>query len=367
MTQIGIIGAGLAGVGVAHALAGGDALAAAAPEAVPPEEDVRVTILEKSRGVGGRAATRRREGTTYYYDHGANYVKEADDRTVRLIHELGEDGLVGFREPVWPFDGEGGVSESDREPETKYTWETGITQFAKRLLAETDAEVRHSTRAAGLSGAAGAWTVRDTDGETHGPFDAVVCTPPAPQTAQLVAETNATDGSVADETTSALSDRLSELPFRTTRTVIAGYERRLDRPWYALVNTDGDHAVGWLAREECKTGHVPDGETMLILQMAPAYSERTYDDPIETVGPDAAERAAELVGESWLADPAWLDDQGWRYAQPDASLVGSAERDELASAGVFLAGDWLVPDGKGRVHEAYWQGVGVAERVSDAV
>ena len=104
MTHIGIVGAGMAGVGAADALAGTDA---------------SVTILEKSRGVGGRAATRRRNNCRY--DHGANYVKGDDDRTSDLIRDLGEEGLVELTAPVWPFEADGEITPSDRDPERKYT------------------------------------------------------------------------------------------------------------------------------------------------------------------------------------------------------------------------------------------------------
>ena len=377
--RIGIVGAGVAGCGVAHALAGGDALRAVEPAAAL-DTDVQVTVLEKSRGVGGRAATRRRDGTTYYYDHGANYVKEADERTVELLHALGEDGLVAFEEPVWPFTGDGEISESQREPEPKFTWETGITQFAKRLLGETDATVRKGTRAVSAT-YDDAWTVRDADGATHGPFDALVVTPPAPQTARLLGETtvessdaarsdmvrsaDATQSDHLAETVTALQDRVADVPFRTTRTAVLGYDEPLDREWYALVNTDGAHEIGWLAREECKDGHVPPGENVLIAQMAPDYSERTYDDASDAVANDAAERVATLLDEPRLAEPAWTDDQGWRYAQPNETLTDTPLTDRAARAGLFLAGDWLVPDGKGRVHEAYWRGTRVARDVAD--
>lgn len=44
--EIRVVGAGMAGAGVAHSLR---------------EADADVTVLEKSRGVGGRAATRRKK------------------------------------------------------------------------------------------------------------------------------------------------------------------------------------------------------------------------------------------------------------------------------------------------------------------
>jgi predicted NAD/FAD-dependent oxidoreductase len=69
MTDIGIVGAGAAAAAATHVL----------DETVP---DASITVLEKSGGVCGRAATRRRGEVTY--DYGANYLKADDDRVVDL-------------------------------------------------------------------------------------------------------------------------------------------------------------------------------------------------------------------------------------------------------------------------------------------
>jgi len=91
-------------------------------------------------------------------------------------------------------------------------------------------------------------------------------------------------------------------------------------PYYGLVNTDKAHAVGWLSRDECKSGHVPDGETLLIVQANHEWSVEHYDaDPAENVAM-LAEHAADIVGDDRLADPAWTDYRGWRYAQPETGV-----------------------------------------------
>ncbi|WP_425600864.1 NAD(P)/FAD-dependent oxidoreductase [Halobaculum rubrum] len=368
MAHLGIVGAGLAGAGAAYALR---------------STDHDVTILEKSRGVGGRAATRRRDGCRY--DHGANYVKLPDERTGDLIRDLGEDGLVDIEEPVWTFGADGEITPGDGDDEHKYIWETGITQFAKRLLAETDTEVRKTTRAesivrdggaAGRDGGGGSdgtvetdgdagstWTVTDTDGDDHGPFDALLLTPPAPQTADLLAATEWSDdgGTLAD-----LHAAVAATEFRTVRTLVLHYPFELDVPWYGLVDVDKAHDVGWLSREECKRGHVPDGEGLLIVQMSPEWSSEHYDDPLEEAADAAAALAADLVGDDRLTEPDWVDDQGWRYALPNEELDGDGAAEAVAAAedaGLFLAGDWVA--GRGRVAEALWNGVGAGESIAE--
>ena len=339
-----IVGAGLAAAGMADALS---------------EEGISITVLEKSRGVGGRAATRRRNGCRY--DHGANYIKDSDERTRELLESLGTDGLVDIDAPVWPFDADGRISESERPEAHKWTWEAGITQLAKRLFGRTDAEIRKETRVDALREDPAGWTISDTDGTTHGPFDAVVLTPPAPQTADLLRATELIDG---EDDLAAATDAVDQVPYRTIRSLLLHYPFEIDRPYYAVVNDDREHDIGWLARESCKPGHVPAGEELLVVQMAPDWSTANYDTALDDAASEVAETAAQLLGDDRLTEPDWVDDQGWRYALPDAGVDSEAVA-PLEAHGLYVAGDWVV--GEGRAHEALWCGVDVGERLAAAL
>ncbi|WP_336024928.1 NAD(P)/FAD-dependent oxidoreductase [Halobellus salinisoli] len=360
-TRVGIVGAGAAGVGAAYALR---------------ETDAEVTIFEKSGGVCGRAATRRKHGC--HYDHGANYVQATDDRTADLLERLGRSGLVEIDEPVWTFDAAGTVAPGDDRESRKYTWTAGITQLAKRLLARTDATVHRRTRIAEIHVDGDAdprvWSLVAADGDVHGPFDVVLLTPPAPQTAALLRAT-AWD----DPRRERLAAAVDAVPYRTIRTVVLHYPFRETYPWYGLVNTDREHAIGWLSREECKRGHVPDGESLLVVQMSPEWSRRRYDDPLSAVVDDVADRVATLIEDDRYRDPDWTDDQGWRYALPDdaadeSPIDDAADEspiddvatesllDEAADAGLCVAGDWVA--GEGRVPAALWNGYETGERIA---
>ena len=363
MTSIGIVGAGAAAAAATYVL----------DETVP---NVEITVLEKSGGVCGRAATRRRGEVTY--DYGANYVKSDDERVVELLTErLPSDGLVDVTDPIYTFDAGGTVSEGRDADEHKWTYRAGLTQVAKRLFAETDATVHRRTRVEGVgrddsadgeTDESAQWRLTDADGETWGPFDVLLLNPPAPQTAELLATAG------ADWDTQARADLESaarDVEYRTIWTALLHYPFELDRPYYALVNTDREHEVGWVAREECKPGHVPDGESLLVVQMSPGWSTARYDDPLSAVGADVADRVATLLDDDRYREPDWTDDQGWRYALPDADDVSrftDAAVDEsvlapVAEEGLHVAGDWVA--GEGRVTAALWNGYDVGERIAE--
>jgi len=109
--QIGIVGAGAAAAAAAHTIDG-----------TPTETEI--TVLEKSRGLGGRAATRRRDDVVYEY--GANYVTSDDERVVELLTEtLDTEGLVDVTDPIWTFDRTGRVSPGDDRDDHRWTYRQG--------------------------------------------------------------------------------------------------------------------------------------------------------------------------------------------------------------------------------------------------
>jgi predicted NAD/FAD-dependent oxidoreductase len=343
--RVAIVGTGVAACGVADVL---------------DETDREVVLFDKARGVSGRAATRRKHDCRY--DHGANYVKPgSDDGFTEVLESFGGDGMHDIEESVWVHDAEGTI-ESGRDSDTrKWTYEAGITQFAKRVLDATDATVHLETRIEHLERAASSdgtdpWSLVDADGDRYDGFDSVVLTPPAPQTAALLAATE-----WGDDRLEHVHAAVDAVDYRTIRTLVLHFDFREDYPWYALVDPDQDHPVGWLSREECKPGHVPDGESLLVAQMSPDWSVEHYDDATETAASDAAALVADLLEDDRYRDPDWVDSQGWRYALPE-----DAARDDVRAAedaGLFCAGDWIVGDG--RVHRAFENGRTVGDRLVD--
>ena len=342
MPAIGIVGAGAAAAAATLVL----------DTAVP---DAEITVLEKSGGLCGRAATRRHGDLVY--DYGANYVKSEDDRVVELLTEtLDDEGLVDASEPIYTFDESGTVSPGRDADEHKWSYRSGLTQIAKRLFGRTGATVHRRTRVETVAREDESWRLVDSDGGSWGPFDALVLNPPAPQTAALLAEAE-----WDSPRRTALREAAEAVPYRTVWTAVLHYPFEIDRPYYGLVNTDKDHAVGWISREECKAGHVPDGESLLVVQAGGEWSSEHYGDDPESNVAELAGHAADIVGDDRLRSPAWTDHQGWRYALPEAGVdrgpLDSAEADDL-----YCLGDWVA--GEARVHAALRNGLDVGERIA---
>ncbi|MEM9726145.1 MAG: FAD-dependent oxidoreductase [Pseudomonadota bacterium] len=159
-THVAVIGAGVAGCACARAL---------------QDSGLRVTVFEKSRGVGGRLATRRPFGLEdpLGIDHGAPIAlpTAGDPNSLAQLRRLGapfhdgaQDGVVG---------------------------RAGMSDLARRLAAPEGGEtlrIEFETEIAEVARGDDDWLLRSTDGASHGPFDAVVAAAPAAQTRALLGD-----------------------------------------------------------------------------------------------------------------------------------------------------------------------------------
>ncbi|MEL7488843.1 MAG: FAD-dependent oxidoreductase, partial [Pseudomonadota bacterium] len=150
MQNAAVIGAGAAGLVCA------DRLAAAG---------VEVVVFEKSRGIGGRLATRRRGD--FAFDHGAPYFDVSSASTRALVDRLrAEDAATEWGDDRWI-----GLP--------------GMSGLLKPIARNLD--VRPQKRVAELARETHGWRIAFEDGETTEEFDGVAVAIPAPQATTLVA------------------------------------------------------------------------------------------------------------------------------------------------------------------------------------
>lgn len=344
MTKIGLVGAGASSAAAAYSLS-------------KEVADAEIQVLEKSGGVCGRAATRRRGDVTF--DYGANYLKDADSRVNDLVtRELDSEGLQEIEEPVWVFDERGEVGPGREVDEVKRVYRRGLTQLAKRLLDEADADVHRDTRVESLEKTRDGWVVYDDTEGVWGEYDAVVLNPPAPQTSEILQRSTFPDEDRRDK----LARAAECIRYRTIYTAVLGYGFPIDRPYYGLVNEDKRHEVGWISREECKPGHVPDGDCVLVVQANHDWSVERFDEPEADNTAELARLAAEVLDDDSLRNPGWSFGHGWRYALTE----GKIDDDALEAAeeyDLYVTGDWVA--GRARLHAAVRKGLETGERVAE--
>jgi renalase len=340
MTSVAIIGAGSSGLTAAHTLqdAGWD-----------------VRIFEKSRGVGGRTATRKRAG--FIYDHGAQYIRQGSAESVALITErFRTPDLIDIEKPVWIFDGSGTIQEGDpkQNAEPKWSYRSGLTALAKSMAEGLN--IQPETQISQLRQTGQGWELTASDGAKFSDFEKVLVTIPANQAATLLQASP-----LANEVRTTLCTYLEQAHYASLISVTLGYRvRPLVRPYYALVNTDKAHTISWLAWEHEKAAErAPDGMGLLIAQMAPQYSKEHWQAADEAIYTEVAQQVASLLKEP-LALPFFSDLQRWRYALPIEKADGERLNMLAMPLGLAFCGDAFVG---GRVHLAMEHGILVSRQM----
>ena len=319
-----MIGAGLSGLVFARNMA----------------DVAEVTVFEKSRGFGGRMATRRQNG--FQFDHGAQFFTAKSASFQEFLVPWLDVGVVARWDARF-VEFEGSEINSSRtwcdEP-AHYVGVPGMNALG-RALAET-LEVRTETRIESIDGQAGAWCLRDADGQDLGVFDWVVSSIPAVQVAALLPRSFAHLQSV------------EQRHMLGCYALMLGYDEPLPLEWDAALVREAD--ISWISQD----GSKPDrgGNTLLVqatnrwAEDHMALDERTVTEhmlaEIRRVTGFAPESARHVVLHRW------------RYAntpkqEGPASLIDPGQK-------LAAMGDWCI---HGRVEAAYLSGQDAAERIRD--
>ncbi|MFK7864880.1 MAG: NAD(P)/FAD-dependent oxidoreductase [Pseudohongiellaceae bacterium] len=164
--SIAIIGAGLAGIALAQELKG----------------FAKVTLFEKSRGVGGRMSNRRHDLARF--DHGAQFftARSKEFRTA-ISAALELKSIEEWTPKILTL-------EANQEPykrewfEPHFRGASGMNSLAKTLAK--DLSIQTGVEVKALSSESSGWVIEDQSGCQSSHFDWVVCSAPAPQATNLL-------------------------------------------------------------------------------------------------------------------------------------------------------------------------------------
>lgn len=318
--QIGVIGAGIAGLSCATAL---------------QQAGFQVRVFDKARGPAGRMSTRR--GDPWQWDHGAQYFTAHDPAFRAEVAQWERAGVAAqWQLDVRRFDA--GISSSCGVTE-RFVGTPRMTAPAAWLAAKLALASDVQIDAVRRDGAR--WRLHAKGaGELDGDYDALVLALPAPQAAPLLRDVAPHHAALADATT-----------MQGCWALMLQYEGPLALGFEAAFVNQGP--LRWVARDNAKPGRA--GAESWLLHASAEWSEAHLEC-------DAAEVAALLLAAfAQLGGPApqgWSAHR-WRYAS------SAPARTEVCiwepGQGLGLCGDWL---NGGTVEAAWLSGRALARRIT---
>lgn len=337
---IAIIGAGIAG------LTAGTILAKAGHH---------VTVFEKSRGFGGRLATRYGGPKgNQRMDHGFSYLPKGGDEFNAFLSSLAEAGLLTeWTDHLALHDGTVLYPEHpafERSP--LYVAPKGLNAVGRHLSryvdVVTEKKVGGITLVAPNKTRKSSWVVNFADGSVF-EADAVVVALPATQ-AEAVVQTSQDEWGIR-----YLIRKLSDVVYESGFTLMAGYGERAKPEWNGILCQNSDLSL--ITNENSKR---PDlSETVLVAHSSAGFAAANITAESESVAKAMIQALAPVAGE-WAAFPKWHQLHLWRYRKP-VTPVDDVPYLELERSDARLAviGDYF--GGAHPVEAAYLSGKRLAE------
>ena len=346
MMTVAVIGAGMAG------LTCGRMLQAAGYE---------VTWFEKSRGVGGRLATRRL-ASGGWVDHGVRYWVDQGGGLQTLTQELLTQGILH----EWPAKGFFWAGGLQPKPGMVYCGDRGVNAIAKHLAHGCDIRRQHRVNA--LAKTASGWQlIADSpDGPIKFQADAVVLAIPAPQVLPLLQPLGAAEG-------------LASVEYAPCLSLMATYETL---PEVLLLDhglgwhISADHSVlSWLSLDSSKClNRLAD--PIVLLQSQAGFADQ-YLRRLDTLVPDRVameallnETAAQMLTAAATIVPGLDQPQNHRLHRWRYSVVSQPHRDTLFKtqwSSLVCCGDWCTTDDTTNLEAAHRSGRAAAALIKTAV
>ncbi|MBE9187853.1 FAD-dependent oxidoreductase [Microcoleus sp. LEGE 07076] len=315
-----------------------------------------VAVVEKSRGPGGRVATRRVQGSRA--DHGARYLERRGEAVQALIDvlvdrqilKLWTDIVAEFRQAeMFSIPSDCYVAPAGMNAVGKYIAEGLDIWYGRRVktLARTDSQM---------------WRIslEVTDDNLETPQElfakAVVVAIPAPQALMFL---DSEIGCSRD-----FLDKLRSVEYDPCMTVMAGYsaERESDlsnlNPQWKSVSFPDNSDLAWVGWDSSK--RLDPQQPVFVVHSSASFADRHLESTdLPTVGQELLDRTSEYLM-PWLNQPEWLQVHRWRYAFCRNPLPVSC----LPAEGILplvCAGDLC---GEGQIEAALRSGLAAASWVN---
>lgn len=337
MTDVAVIGAGMAGLVCAQQLR---------------QAGYSVVVVEKSRGLGGRVATRRLHGTCA--DHGACYLKPKGELLGQFVDLLSARNILEiWTDTVYEFNADASLSQPT-SPSPRYVAPQGMSAVAKFLAQGLDILLNQRVIAITPT-PENNWRLTLESSNEELTANALVVAIPAPQAVALLEPL----GNGFLDT--VFLDNLRSIEFYPCISAIAGYPPN-SQPlpqWKALSFVD-DTDLAWIGLDSSKRPN-PQQPHFVVQSSANFAQLHLESADLHSAGQYMLQRAAQTLAIPWLENPDWMQVHRWRYAFPK-SFWHEAFLSAATPLPLVCCGDWC---GGNLVEGAMLSGIAAAVEINN--
>lgn len=323
---IGIVGAGIAGLTAGRLLS---------------KEGHEVTIFEKSRGFGGRMATRYAgKEDSVKLDHGIPYFKAESKEFQAFTAELLEKEIIKlWGNKLFFYNGEDLISKSPfASNDPIYASIDGMNSIGKYLSRWTD--VKTETRVGGLTHIGAnrskkrSWMINMSASNTF-EADAVIIATPAPQAYGLINTT------IDEISTLKIIREIDDVHYEPAYSLMLGYGKADKPAWDGIVCKNS--SISLISNETTK--REAEQECSFVVHATPEFTRKHLHTDNDLVKRELLGELANIVG-GWAASPEWDQVHLWKYSRPSKVLNSpfleiEAEESPLAVVGDYFNGNDL--------------------------
>lgn len=352
MWDVAIIGAGLSGLICAREL---------------QKIGQRVCILDKSRGLGGRIATRRAHEVRI--DHGLRYwqstpVLDPLTKELAAANVLKPWPVSAYeilqREVITP------VVIDEKRP--LYAAPEGMSAVGKYLAKDftqgQDLLLEH--RAIAIDPVEGGWQVECENGQKVTAKKCAIAIP-APQAAHLLKTYAADSLTDPDAAITQAVQSLKAVDYWPSLTVMAGYaeERSNDmgelNPKGWMVTDKAGTSTEWIGLDSSKRTNPK--RPVIVIHSQGTFAQRYIDAGDLQPAASVLLRASARKFSAWMAQPEWFQIHRWRYAYVNVGYVKAVLEIEPS---LICGGDWCVGSEQPakNIEAAYLSGLAMARKWS---
>ncbi len=301
MAEIAIIGAGMGGLSALHRLTAAGH---------------NVTLFDKSRGSGGRMATKKVGDASW--DMGAQFMRAHSSEFAEQLQAWQEQGWIARWQAEPPEWRQGQITPSADAAE-RYVGMPRMTGLSRQLLSNAHQFI-DSTRIISAAYQADGWHLRSDDEREFGPFAGLIINTPPQQATPLLTDSP------------ALQQQCEQVDMLPCWTLLLTLPKPLNLPDMVFVK---EGPLGFIARNNSKPGRDP--QEAWVLQASHEWSQQQVDSPREQVQQQLLDAFAQISGADLsVAENLWL--HRWLYAIPDTALTLGALTD--LSQNLAVCGDW---------------------------